>query len=131
MALLVDNAYLDKLILNQHKTVRSYKLFTLTLVVFGIVIISLATVISNWLSANVAISEDILKGFLTIGGGFVTSLGAFPYKEISNRNDKIQAYEIMKEKIRLLQKVPKSKRAESEKQLEELSWKILEKMALS
>lgn len=131
MTLLVDDIYLDKLIQNQRRTIRVYVAFTLTLTGLGIVILIFATIISSWLSANVSIPEDVLKGLMQISGGFVMSLGAFPYKEISNRNDKIHAFEIMKEKLRLLNNTPKSKRAKSEEQLEELSWKILEKMALS
>jgi len=131
MALLVDHVYLDKLILNQRRAIRVYVLFTVALVVLGVVIMLLAFVLPSRLSQNSAIPEYILSGIFGIGGAFVTSLSGLPYKDIANRNDKIDAYEIMKEKIRMLGNVPKSKRAESEQQLEELSWKILEKMALS
>lgn len=131
MALLVDDAYLDKLISNQHRTIRVYVFFTLGLVALGIGIMVLAFVFPSLLSQNFPFLQVTFGQLFGIGGAFISSLGALPYKEIINRNEKIQAYEIMKEKIRLLKKVPKSKRAESEKQLEELSWKILEKMALS
>src|SRR5258708_11403473 len=122
MALLVDNVYLDKLILTQRKTIRVYLSFTLGLVFLGIVIIAVAFVFPGWVSQNFPFLEDTYKQLFGLGGAFISALGTLPYKEILNRNEKIQAYEIMKEKIRLLDKVPRAKRAESEKQLEDLSW---------
>ena len=66
-----------------------------------------------------------------MGGAFVSSLSAFQVKEILNRKEKIQAFETIKVQMQNLKSTPKSKREDSQKRLEELIWKVLEKTALS
>jgi hypothetical protein len=125
MALLVNDAYIDNRISEQRRAIRGYVRFTLVLVICGVLIIFLAFVLPSQLSQKSAVPDYVFSGIFGIGGAFVTSLSSLPYKDIANRNDKINAYEIMREKIKLLDKVPKSKRAEAEKQLEELSLKLM------
>ena len=130
MAPLVDDAFLDKLIAEQRKTIRAHKLFLIGLVVLGVIIMLLAFILPSRLSQTSAVPEYVYSGIFGIGSAFFVSLSSFPYKDISNRNDKIVVYEFFREKIHMLEKVPKSKRSELQRQLEQLSEKILDKMVV-
>jgi hypothetical protein len=57
-------------------------------------------------------------------------LSAFQVKEVLNRKEKIQAFETIKVQMQNMKNTPKSKREDSQKRLEELIWKVLEKTAL-
>ena len=130
MAPLVDHAFLDKLILEQRKTIRTHTFFLIGLVVLGLIIMFLAFILPSRLSQTSAVPEYVYSGIFGIGSAFFVSLSSFPYKDISNRNDKIVVYEFIKEKIQMLEKTPRTKRAELERQLEQLSEKILDKLVV-
>ena len=131
MVISANDAFLDQLIENQRKAIQYYVLFAVGLVSLGIVVILIAFVSPLWIDPKVAIIPDTFKGLFGIGGAFVSSLSAFQIKEILNRKEKIQAFETIKEQMKSLKASPRSKRADSQKRLEELLWKVLEKTALS
>jgi hypothetical protein len=105
-------------------------LFATVLVSIGVIVIIVAFV-SPVLFANSAVIPDTFKGLFGLGGAFVSSLSTFQFKEVLNRREKINAFETIKLQMIALQDKPKSKRGDSEKRLEELVWKVLEKTALS
>jgi hypothetical protein len=126
-----NDAFLDQLIDNQRKALRYYVFFAAGLVSIGIVVIVIAFASPFWIDPGATIIPDTFKGLFGIGGAFVSSLSAFQIKEILNRKEKIQAFETIKEQMKSLKDTPRSKRAESQKRLDELLWKVLEKTALS
>jgi hypothetical protein len=104
--------------------------FAAGLVILGIVVIAIAFASPSWLGANSPIIPDTFKGLFGMGGAFVSSLSAFQVKEVLNRKEKIQAFETIKVQMQNMKNTPKSKREDSQKRLEELIWKVLEKTAL-
>ncbi|NOT05435.1 MAG: hypothetical protein HOP27_12635 [Anaerolineales bacterium] len=126
-----NDAFLEQLIQNQRRAIRYYVLFAAGLVTLGIVVITIAFVSPFWLDPKSPIIPDTFKGLFGMGGAFVSSLSAFQVKEILNRKEKIQAFETIKVQMQNLKSTPKSKREDSQKRLEELIWKVLEKTALS
>ena len=81
--------YLKKIISDQHKSIRFYLFFALGLVLFGVLVILISSMSSGRLI------PDAFKGILGIGGGFVSSLSAFPYKEIRSRREKLGMLELV------------------------------------
>ncbi|MBI5944566.1 MAG: hypothetical protein HY864_09370 [Chloroflexi bacterium] len=126
-----NDVFLEQLIQNQRRAIRYYVLFAGGLVALGIIVITFAFVSPSWLAPNSPIIPDTFKALFGMGGTFVSSLSAFQVKEILNRKEKIQAFETIKVQMRSLKDTPKSKREDSQKRLEELIWKVLEKTALS
>ena len=126
-----NDAFLEKLIQNQRRAIRYFVFFAVGLVALGVVVIAIAFISPSWLGSNSPIVPDTFKGLFGMGGAFVSSLSAFQIKEVLNRKEKIQAFETIKEQMNNLQESPKSKREDSQKRLEELIWKVLEKTALS
>lgn len=126
-----NDVFLEQLIHNQRRAIRYYVFFAAGLVALGIIVITIAFVSPSWLAPNSPIVPDTFKGLFGMGGAFVSSLSAFQVKEILNRKEKIQAFETIKVQMRSLKDTPKSKREDSQKRLEELIWKVLEKTALS
>ncbi len=126
-----NDAFLEQLIQNQRRAIRYYVLFAVGLVTLGIVVITIAFASPLWLDPQSPIIPDTFKGLFGMGGAFVSSLSAFQVKEILNRKEKIQAFETIKVQMQNLKSTPKSKREDSQKRLEELIWKVLEKTALS
>lgn len=130
MVVTANDSFLDRLIQDQRKAIRYYVLFATILVSIGVIVIIFAFM-SPILFAESAVIPDTFKGLFGLGGAFVSSLSTFQFKEVVNRKEKIHAFETIKMQMIALQNTPKSKRAESQKRLEELIWKVLEKTALS
>jgi len=126
-----NDAFLQQLIQNQHRAIRYYVFFAAGLASLGVVIIMIAFLSPAWLDPNSPIIPDTFKGLFGMGGAFVSSLSAFQVREILNRKEKIQAFETIKLQMHNLKDTPKAKREDSQKRLEELIWKVLEKTALS
>ncbi|MDO8451892.1 MAG: hypothetical protein Q7S76_03415 [bacterium] len=131
MVTMGNDAFLDKLIDNQRRAIRYYVFFALGFVALGVVVIAFAFASPSWLGSDSPIIPDTFKGLFGLGGTFVSSLSAFQFKEVLNRKEKIQAFESIKTQMKSLKKSSRSKGDDSQKRLEELIWKVLEKTALS
>jgi len=131
MVAMGNDAFLDQLIDNQRRAIRYYVFFALGFVLLGIVVIAIAFASPTWLGSDSPIIPDTFKGLFGLGGTFVSSLSAFQFKEVLNRKEKIQAFESIKTQMKSLKKSSRSKGDDSQKRLEELIWKVLEKTALS
>jgi len=131
MVAMGNDAFLDQLIDNQRRAIRYYVFFALGFVLLGIVVIAFAFASPAWLGSDSPIIPDTFKGLFGLGGTFVSSLSAFQFKEVLNRKEKIQAFESIKTQMKSLKKSSRSKGDDSQKRLEELIWKVLEKTALS
>ncbi len=90
--MLVTEAYLERLIEIQKRTVRSYFLYAAVLVSVGVVIFLCALLIS--------IPAELNKPLMTIAGTFVASLAAVPIKDITPRREKQATLELLKSGIR-------------------------------
>lgn len=109
--------YIERFIENQRNAIKFYLIFATTFLVIGIIVILTTLFISN------DIINESIKAIIGIGGGFVSSVSAFPIKEIINRKEKIEIF--------LTIKSIQSKADDSEKnKIEELVWKTIEKIAL-
>jgi hypothetical protein len=81
MVVTESNEFLEQLIKSQREAVRYYKVFTLALTILGIIFMAIALTMSAWLDPDSGFISDTFKGLFTLGGAFISSLGAFPLKE--------------------------------------------------
>ncbi|MBI5294102.1 MAG: hypothetical protein HY869_01410 [Chloroflexi bacterium] len=131
MSALTNEAFLEQVIRSQRKAIRFYLIFAGGLVLLGVIVLVAAFLSPLWFITGTPIIADVFKGLFGVGGAFVTSLSAFQIKEVLNRMEKIQAFETIKTQMSGLKASPRGKNAETQKRLEELMWKIVEKAALS
>jgi xanthine/uracil permease len=107
---------LNTLIKNQKDAIRYQTLFAGVVLFLGLFLI----VVSNFFTKSPS-ANDTIKLILSIGGGCISTISAFPINQIINRKEKIRTYEIFKKKIPDMTKVELQK-------VEELIWKSLEKI---
>jgi hypothetical protein len=131
VSVLTNEAFLDQVIRSQRRAIRFYLIFAGGLVLLGMIVLAAAFLSPAWFNTGTPIIADVFKGLFSIGGAFVTSLSAFQIKEVLNRMEKIQAFETIKSQMASLKETPRGKNAETQKRLEELMWKVVEKAALS
>ena len=109
--------YIEKFIENQRNAIKFYLIFAISFLFIGIMVILTTFFISN------EIINESIKAIIGIGGGFVSSVSAFPIKEVINRKEKIEIFSTIK--------AIQSKADSSEKEkIEVLVWKTIEKIAL-
>jgi hypothetical protein len=65
-------------------------------------------------------TNDSIKTILTIGGGFISTISAYPINQIIARREKIKTYEFFQLKINYMDE-------SEQKKVEELIWKSIEK----
>jgi hypothetical protein len=131
VSVLTNEAFLDQVIRSQRRAIRFYLIFAGGLVILGMIVLVAAFLSPAWFNTGTPLIADVFKGLFSIGGAFVTSLSAFQIKEVLNRMEKIQAFETIKSQMASLKEVPRGKNTETQKRLEELMWKVVEKAALS
>ena len=131
MDALASETFLEQLIRNQRKAIRYYVSFVVGLVTLGVIVIGLAFVSPIWFTDDSSIVSDVFKGLFGLGGSFVLTLSGFQFKEISNRKEKIEGFETIRGQLKNLKESPKAERVRTQKQIEELMWKYIEKTALS
>lgn len=119
-----DEAYLDQLIVNQHRAIRYYLFFSLGLVGLGVLVIVGAYVSSGLLQS------EVLKSMVGIGGAFVSSLGALQIKEILNRNEKVGIFETLKTRLESIEQARDAGDSDQRKQIDDLIWQVVQKTAL-
>ncbi|HWS89178.1 MAG TPA: hypothetical protein VN282_19555 [Pyrinomonadaceae bacterium] len=115
--------YLDLLIANQYRARRFYLVFAGILLAVGVLIILFSQMYPG-------LSQDIFKQLLALGGGFISSLSAFPFKEIMNRKEKAETLKAVKKKRLLLEKATdKASKAERER-IDTVVWQSVEKIVV-
>jgi len=107
---------LNTLIRNQKDAIKYQSVFALIVVIIGC---SLIVVSNFFLSSNSP--NDNYKLVMTIGGGFISTISAFPINQIILRREKIKTYNILKLKLNDITKTDLKK-------IEDLIWKSLEKV---
>jgi len=108
---------LKTLINNQKEAIRYQFLFALIILCLGIFII----IFSNFF-ITAKVSNDSIKLIFKIGGGFISTVSAYPVNQIITRKEKIKTYEVLLTKVHEMTK-PELKR------MEEIVWKSIEKVA--
>ena len=107
---------LNTLIRNQKNAIRDLSLFACIVVLLGIFLIIFSTVFPDVLRSN-----DTLKTLMSIGGGFISTLSAYPFNQLIARREKMRIYEEILTKMEKMTE-PELRRAE------ELIWKSVEKI---
>ena len=107
------NAYIDQVNLTYKTSIRLRVLFALLLIFLGVGIILLNVF-------NVLIFPEELKTLISISGTLVSSICAFPIKEVVDRINKIKL-------IKLLCIEYENSIGNDKKKIEELLWKFIEK----
>lgn len=118
-----DDPFLVQLIANQYRAIRFYSGFAMGLLALGIILILLA-----FFSRGRLIPEA-LQSMVGIGGTFVSSLSAFPIKELVNRKEKVNMLEAAKANLRTGE-TPDSVEPEKRKRIEDLVWQAIQKSVL-
>jgi len=90
MSQITNTAFIDLLISSQKKTIKNYFIFAGFILGLGIIII-----LSVFLLLNSKINET-LKVIIVTGGTFISSISAFPIKEVISRKEKIDILEYTK-----------------------------------
>jgi len=118
--MLVNESFMDQLILNQRRAIHYYLFFAVGLGFLGIMVIFVVFLFRDKLPS------EIIKTILTLGGPFISSLSVFPIKEILNRKEKVGIFEIVKTHLHDLGSLDTSERT----RIENLLWQAVEKTAL-
>ncbi|MCX6235162.1 MAG: hypothetical protein NT175_10675 [Bacteroidetes bacterium] len=112
----INTDILNTLIRNQKTAIRYQTLFALAVVCIGLSLI----IVSVFVIGHPA-GDDTIKLIIGIGGGFISTISAFPVNQIIIRNERIKTYEYFCLNIDTMTDAEKQK-------VEELIWKSIEKI---
>jgi len=115
---------IDKIIDFQNRAIRYYLMYAVGLVLFGIIVISTASLLSERLL------PDAYKDLFSLGGAFISSLSAFQIKEVIERKEKIAIFKTIKLRLYELDNLTTQEVKDDKKRLEDLLWQIVEKTAI-
>ncbi len=119
----VNEAFVDQLIQNQHRTIRYYLCFAVALVTLGMLVLVFGSRASGWLTTDAA------RAAVQIGGGFVSTLGTIPIKELIARREKLGIFETIKMRLQTL-RAGQDDVSEAERQrIDDLLWQVIERTA--
>jgi hypothetical protein len=118
-----DDNFWDRMIDSQRRAIRYYTIFAGVIFSLGLVVIGIAYIIVG------SILPDVFKNLIGLGGGFVSSLSSLPIKEILSRKERVDVFVLLKS-ILHENKIAGGKRDDEVKRINDLSWKILEKIAI-
>ena len=107
---------LNTLINNQKYAIKYHSVFAITVILLGCCLV----IISNFFISTPN-PNDSVRLILSIGGGFISTVSAYPINQIITRREKIATYKILRLKLETMN--------DSElKKAEELIWKSIEKI---
>jgi hypothetical protein len=116
----VDQAFVDRMIQNQHSAIRGYLLFALVIVSSGIV----------FLIVGPMFAPEAAKVVFQVGGGFVAALGTVPIKELISRKEKLGIFETIKGRLQACQSNQGGIDEQERKRIDDLVWQVIVKTAL-
>ena len=122
--MLDEGTVLELLISNQYRAIRFYFFFAVGLVTLGIALIIVA------FSSSKQLIPEALKFMVGVGGGFASSLSAFPIKELLSRKEKVGIFETIKAHIAESEQEQSSIDTDEHKRIDNLLWQAIEKTAL-
>jgi fluoride ion exporter CrcB/FEX len=114
--LAINTDILNTLIRNQKNAIHYQTLFALVVVCVGICLILLSVFVIGHSG-----EDDTIKLITGIGGGFISTISAFPVNQIITRNERIRTYKYISVNIDKLSNAEKQK-------AEELIWESIEKI---
>jgi hypothetical protein len=114
--LAINTDILSTLIRNQKNAIRYQTIFALVIAGIGICLIVLSVFVIGHSG-----EDDTIKLIAGIGGGFISTLSAFPVNQIITRNERIRTYRYISINIDKLSNAEKHR-------AEELIWKSIEKI---
>jgi hypothetical protein len=114
--LAIDVDILNTLIKNQKDAIKYQTVFACIVIFCGCIL--MATSIYFFNNSTV---EDSLKVILGVGGGFVSTISAFPINQIISRTEKIKTFKLLSLKMNSMTDIELNR-------TEELIWKSLEKI---
>lgn len=109
---------LDNLIETQRRAIRWYSALAAVVIVLGVAVLVSAVLWAGSLAA------EPMKGLVGIGGAFISSISAYPIREVVMRQEKIGAFQSLKA-MAAGSSGPEAERAR------ELVWKAVEKTVLA
>ena len=115
--MLVNEDIIKNLIANQHRAIRYHSSFALGLIALGVVLFLFGSRFA-WFHQEVG----------KLAAGFITTLSAFPIKEILSRKDKIGIFQTIQ--VRLSMGVGAEVNDLERQKIDELFWQVVEKTAL-
>ena len=121
--MVVNEAFVDRMIQNQRRAIRYYLCFAVMLVALGIFVLVFGSQASRWLVTDAA------KAAIQLGGGFVTTLGAIPVKELIARKERLGIFETIKMRLQASQ-VDQDIGEPDRQRIDNLLWQVIEKTAL-
>jgi hypothetical protein len=121
--MVVNEAFVDRMIQNQHRAIRYYLCFAVMLVALGIFVLVFGSQASRWLV------PDAAKVAIQLGGGFVSTLGAIPVKELIARKERLGIFETIKMRLQASQ-VDQDIGEPDRQRIDNLLWQVIEKTAL-
>lgn len=119
-----NQLFLGQLIQNEHRAMRVYILFAVSLVFLGVIVIMVASL------SSASLIPDALKGLFQIGGAFISSLCTFQVKEILARKEKVEVFQMLTTYINGLEQKREPDDVGDRKRIDELLWQIIEKTTL-
>lgn len=105
----LSKSILDTLIQNQRDAVNRHSLYSLSVILMGVLIL----VSSNLLIANNI--TDTVKVILNVGGAFVSTVSAYPINQVILRKEKLSIFQTFKANFNNMS-------PEEVKKVEELIW---------
>lgn len=121
MSLQANQAMLDRLILNQSRSVRYHLTFTVSLAAVGLGTIVAAPVTASRLAGFAPV--------VMLTGVLFFSLGALQFKDFLNRRDKAEMFQVIKVGLTTLVQSPEAADADAEARssMEHLLWQAIQK----
>jgi hypothetical protein len=107
---------LNTLIRNQKEAIKYQQVFACIVLIVGILLILVSNLVISKPTQN-----DAVKWIMGIGGGFISTISAYPINQIINRKERIKAYELLKFKMDEMTETELAK-------TESLIWNSIEKI---
>ena len=82
---------------NQKKAIKSYTFFALLIILLGLIFIFISLFFIN--------NSETIKIFVGIGGGFISTISAFPIKEIIVRTERFKTYDFISKNIHSMNEI--------------------------
>lgn len=116
---------IDSFIKNESSAIRFHVLFSVAIVLVGLMLISLTFLLPDMIIKD----SEAIKTILVIGGAFVSSLSTLQIKEIIDRKIRINEFTVIKKQLFLCQTSGFLANNERQK-IDDLLWKALEKYTI-
>ena len=115
-------AFVDRMIQNQHSAIRTYLIYTLVIVSAGVVLLLFGPKMFAREAAQIAARA---------GGGFVAALGSVPINELIGRKEKLNLFEEMRIQLQTCRSSQDDGEESDRKRMNEMLWQAMMRTALA